>query len=126
MVLEKIETSDAPIPKGAYSQGIVAGGFLFTAGVAPHDPTTREIVGDTIAAQTAQTMRNLEAVLGARGLSLSDVVKTTVHLANLERDFASFDETYRSLMKDARPARTTVGSTLAGFLVEIDLIALVK
>jgi enamine deaminase RidA (YjgF/YER057c/UK114 family) len=67
-------------------------------------------------------IRNLEAALGAVGLTLSDVVKTTVHLADLA-DFGAFNEVYRARFPEPYPVRTTVGSQLAGFLVEIDAVA---
>lgn len=115
--------SNVPRPAGAYSHAVVAGGLLFTAGMGPHRPTG-ERVGDTPAEQTVQVLRNLEAVLAARGRTLADVVKVTVHLADLERDFAAFDSAYRQVMPAPYPVRTTVGSTLPGILVEIDVVAL--
>ncbi|MDR0782927.1 MAG: RidA family protein [Propionibacteriaceae bacterium] len=119
-----ITTTDAPSPGGAYSLGIKAGPFLFTAGFGPHDPVTREVVGADIETQTRQTLANVAAVLAEAGLSLSDVVKTTVHLAELERDFAGFNAAYAEIMPQPWPVRTTVGSGLLGILVEIDVIAI--
>jgi 2-iminobutanoate/2-iminopropanoate deaminase len=121
----KIQTPDAPRPAGAYSQGIVAGGFLFTAGFGPQDPATREVAGDTIEEQTEQVMRNVAATLAARNLDFSHVVKATVHLADLHRDFAGFNATYEKFLTAPYPVRTTVGSALAGILVEIDVVAVV-
>jgi 2-iminobutanoate/2-iminopropanoate deaminase len=111
-----------PPPGGAYSHGVVAGDLLFTAGFGPFSPGG-ELVGATVAEQTTQVIRNLESVLAARGRTLADVVKATVHLAELERDFAEFDATYRALMPTPYPVRTTVGSALLGILVEIDFVA---
>lgn len=119
----EIRTPDAPLPGGGYSQAIRRGNIVYTAGLGPHDPATRQVVGDDIAAQTRQTLRNLEAVLAAAGAGLGDVVKVTVHLQHLERDFAAFDRAYREVMPEPRPARTTVGSQLAAILVEIDMMA---
>lgn len=117
-------TPDAPAPAGAYSQAVSAGPLVFTAGAGPHDPQSGSPVGSTIGEQTAQTMRNLGAVLSAAGLSFADVVKATVHLADLHRDFAEYDAAYRVFLTEPYPARTTVGSTLApGMLVEIDVVA---
>jgi len=118
-----VHTDRAPRPLGSYSQGIVSGGMLYSAGVLPIDPSTGEMVGGTIAAQTAQVMENLSAVLQAAGTNFSQVVRTTVHLAELDRDAAGFDEVYRTYLTEPYPARTTVGSTLRGALVEIDVIA---
>jgi 2-iminobutanoate/2-iminopropanoate deaminase len=119
----KIETSDAPAPAGAYSQGIEANGFLFTAGQGPLDPRTGTAVEGGAAEQTRQVMRNLEAILAARGLSFRDVVKVTAHLQELKRDFAEFDAAYSEFLTEPFPVRTTVGSTLASILVEIDVVA---
>ncbi len=118
-----IQTSDAPAAAGAYSQGIRVGDLVFVAGQGPADPATGEVRGSTIAEQTRATLRNVEAILRAAGAHLSDVVKATVHLADLD-DFAGFDAAYRDVMPAPFPVRTTVGSQLANILVEIDVIAI--
>lgn len=115
----------APKPGGAYSHGVVAGGLLFTAGFGPFAPSG-EPVGTSVAEQTTQVIKNLEAVLAARGGTLSDVVKATVHLSELTRDFAEFDAAYQALMPAPYPVRTTVGSTLIGILIEIDFVAIAR
>jgi reactive intermediate/imine deaminase len=114
-------SSELPPPGGPYSHLVEANGFVFTAGLSPHDPATGAIP-DGIGAQTEQAISNLETALDAVGLTLSDVVKTTVHLADLA-DFAAFNEVYRKRFPEPFPVRTTVGSQLAGFLVEIDAVA---
>ncbi|MCY0877936.1 MAG: Rid family detoxifying hydrolase [Firmicutes bacterium] len=118
-----IRTGRAPIPGGAYSQGLIVGGFLFTAGVGPIDPTTGRVVGNTITEQTRQVLTNLRAILEESGLDFADVVKTTVHLQDIARDFAEFNRTYETFFVPPYPVRTTVGSVLPGILVEIDMIA---
>ena len=118
-----IETADAPRPGGAYSQAIVVGSLVFTAGVTPVDPATGQLVLGGVEAQTEQVIKNLEAILKAAGSSLDRAVKATVHLANLERDYVPFNQTYSRLMPDPKPVRTTVGSALRNVLVEIDLVA---
>jgi 2-iminobutanoate/2-iminopropanoate deaminase len=118
-----IRTDRAPAPGGSYSQGIAAGPWVFTAGVGPHDPASGAIVGSTIEEQTQQALLNLEAILSARELSRDDIVKVTVHLEELDRDFAGFDAAYRRFFRDPFPVRTTVGSRLDGILLEIDCIA---
>ena len=123
MTKTAIHPSDAPRPMGAYSPGIRFGELLFTAGFGPLDPATGKIVGDDIDTQTRQTLANVSSVLAAEGLTLADVVKATVHLAELERDFAGFNQAYSECMPQPWPVRTTVGSTLMGILVEIDVIA---
>lgn len=118
-----IQTPKAPNPRGSYSQGIRWGNLLFTAGVGPLDPETGAVVGTTIEAQTTQVMKNLAAILAAENLGFAHVLKSTVHLQNLQRDFKAFDEVYRSFLKPPYPVRTTVGSTLNNILVEVDFVA---
>ncbi|MCF2129273.1 RidA family protein [Strepomyces sp. STD 3.1] len=117
-----VRTTGAPRPAGAYAQGVVAGGLLFTAGFGPQDPATGE-VPEGVGAQTAQVLRNVRAVLAEEGLSLRDVVKVTTHLQHLERDFAAYDAAYRAFFDEPCPVRTTVGSDLMDILVEIDVVA---
>ena len=121
---KQIQTDRAPVPGGAYSQGVLWNGLLFTAGVGPVDPNTGEIVGSTIEEQTHQVLKNLGAILDAAGTDWLHVLKTTVHLAGLQEDFSGFNTVYATYFApDHRPVRTTVGSTLNGILVEIDLVA---
>lgn len=117
-----IRTSSAPQPAGPYSQGIVANGFLYTAGFGPQDPANDNAIAEGVAEQTRQVLRNVSAVLAERGLTLNDCVKSTVHLADLA-DFAEFNEAYKEFFAEPYPVRTTVGSQLAGILVEIDVVA---
>lgn len=112
----------APPPAGAYSQGLIVGDVLYTAGMGPSDPATGRLIGTTTAEQTRQTLRNLGALLEAAGCSFRDVVKVTAHLADLD-DFAEYDAAYREFFEAPYPVRTTVGSRLAGIRVEIDLVA---
>jgi reactive intermediate/imine deaminase len=126
MDVTPIRTEAAPAPAGAYSQGLAAGPFVFTAGMGPLDPVTRAVIGETVAQQTDVVLDHLATVLGHRGLGLGDVVKMTVHLQHLRRDFAEFDAAYRRRMSEPFPVRTTVGSDLNGILVEIDAVALAR
>lgn len=118
-----IRTDAAPAPVGAYSQARVAGPFVFTAGMGPLDPATGQVMGEDVATQTALVLDHLESILTAAGMGLDNVVKVTVHLQHLDRDFAEFNRVYRTRFGDPLPARTTVGSTLNGILVEIDVVA---
>lgn len=115
-------TSAAPRPTGPYSQAISAGGLVFVAGQRPQDPGTAQIA-EGVAAQTRQVLQNVHGVLEAAGCTLADVVKVTVHLADL-CDFDKFNAVYREFFQEPYPARTTVGSSLRGILVEIDVIAI--
>lgn len=111
-----------PAPGGAYSHLTQTSGLVFTAGFGPHDPETGALP-DGVEAQTEATLANVRRALQAVGLDLSNVLKATVHLAHLERDFAAFDAAYRRVMPAPFPVRTTVGSQLLGILVEIDVVA---
>jgi enamine deaminase RidA (YjgF/YER057c/UK114 family) len=112
-----------PAPGGAYSHVTrTAEGVVFTAGFGPHDPRTGALP-DGIEAQTEATLANVARALAAVDLDLSHVVKATVHLAELQRDFAAFDAAYRRVLPEPYPVRTTVGSQLLGILVEIDVVA---
>ncbi|MBG0828189.1 RidA family protein [Planomonospora sp. ID67723] len=119
----ELRTDDGAAPVGAYSQGVVIGDFVYTSGMGPLDPATGEVVGADVAEQTHQTMRNLGAILAAHGLGFDDVVKSTVHLQHLKRDFAAYNEVYKSYFTQPYPVRTTVGSDLMDILVEIDFVA---
>ena len=119
---QAFSTENAPVPAGPYSQAIRAGDFVFVAGQAPFLPGTRELAGDTIEAQTAQVLENVQAILQAAGSSMADVVKVTVHLTDLAL-FPRFNEVYARYFPEPHPVRTTVGSVLRGFMVEIDVIA---
>ena len=123
VTLKTVQTEQAPAAIGPYSQGIVANGFLFTAGQIPLDPTTGQIVGGSVAAQTERVMANLGAVLATVGASWKDVVKTTVFLHDMA-DFPVVNEVYAKTLGDARPARSTVqvSALPRGVQVEIDAI----
>lgn len=122
--MKQVSTKDAPAAIGPYSQAVVSGGFLFSAGQIALDPGTGQIVEGGVTAQTERVMKNLLAVLEAAGLAWTDVVKTTVYLHDMA-DFPKVNEIYGTIMGDARPARSTVQVTALprGALVEIDLIA---
>lgn len=123
MAKTEIRTDGAPTPGGSYSQGIRAGGLVFTAGQIGFDPATGKLAGDTIEAQTKQVLENLTAILAEAGASLADVVKVTTFLADVSM-FKGYDAVYRTYFQEPRPARSTVGVKLAGdFLVEIEVVA---
>ncbi|MCL4289295.1 MAG: Rid family detoxifying hydrolase [Thermoleophilia bacterium] len=121
-----VRTEDAPAPfAGApYSQAVVTGGLVYTAGQVPIDPATGALVDGGIAEQTEQVFRNLAAILEAAGSGLEHLVKTTVFLLSLE-DFTGMNEVYASHVGDRPPARSTVEVSRlpAGALVEIDAVA---
>ncbi|HZI99719.1 MAG TPA: RidA family protein [Gemmatimonadaceae bacterium] len=122
--MKSVKSDNAPAAIGPYSQGVIAGGFLFSAGQIPLDPSSGQIVEGGITAQTEQVMKNLSAVLDAAGLGWNSVVKTTVYLHDMA-DFPTVNEIYARSIGDARPARSTVqvAALPRGALVEIDFIA---
>jgi 2-iminobutanoate/2-iminopropanoate deaminase len=122
-----VHTDNAPAAIGPYSQAIIAGNLLFTAGQIALDPTTGQIVQGDVTAQTERVMTNLTAVLESAGSSWSDVVKTTVYLQDMT-DFPRVNDVYGRMIGDARPARSTVqvAGLPRGVLVEIDAVAIVK
>jgi 2-iminobutanoate/2-iminopropanoate deaminase len=122
MSKKQIITPQAPLPLGPYSQGLRAGDFIFVAGQGPIDPVTRLGAGETIEEQTARTLENIKAILETGGATMGDVVKSTVHLSDLSL-FGRFNQVYAQYFPDPQPVRTTVGSQLLAFLVEIDVIA---
>ena len=111
-----------PRPAGPYSHVVEANGTVWTAGFGPQNPSTGE-VPEGVAAQTAQVIDNLETALRIVGLGLRDVVKATVHLDEIQRDFAEYNRVYEQRFPAPYPVRTTVGSDLPGILVEIDVVA---
>ena len=124
MPLKKITTDKAPGAIGPYSQGIIANGFLFSAGQIPLDQVAGKIVEGGIVEQTNRVMENLQEVLSAAGASWDDVVKTTVYLHDLAH-FPTVNEVYGKWLGTARPARSTVqvAALPRGALVEIDVVA---
>ena len=119
-----IHTSEAPAAIGPYSQAVVAGEWVFASGQIPSDPATGELIDGGIAEQTDRVMKNLAAVLREAGLSLDQVVKTTVYLADMET-FGEMNRVYAEHFGDHRPARATVqaGALPKNVGVEIDVIA---
>lgn len=127
MTLRTVHTDHAPAAIGPYSQGVISGGFLFTAGQIALDPATGQIAPGGIEEQTRRVLTNLASVLDAAGASWADVVKTTIFLHDM-KDFAKVNELYGEAIGDARPARSTVqvAGLPRGVLVEIDAIAAVR
>ena len=119
-----ISTDQAPPAVGAYSQALAAGPYVFVSGQIPLDAAGNLVAGD-IVVQTVQALQNLKAILAAAGLSLKDVVKTTVYLADLA-DFKEFNRTYAEFFPQHPPARTTIQAAglPRGVSEEIDAIVL--
>jgi 2-iminobutanoate/2-iminopropanoate deaminase len=118
-----IVTDDAPKPIGPYSQAVRANGFLFAAQIAL-DPHTNKFLEGDVVQQTERVLENLRAILTHAGVSLSQVVKTTVFLKDMN-DVAAMNEVYARYFPSAAPARSTiqVSGLPKGALVEIELVA---
>jgi 2-iminobutanoate/2-iminopropanoate deaminase len=126
MATTSISTQGAPRAIGPYSQGIMANGFLFTAGQVGFDPASGELVDGGIAEQTHRVLQNIRAILRAGGTDVDHVVKTTVFLVDMA-DFGLMNEVYAEFFGDHRPARSTVAvaSLPRGARVEIEAVAAV-
>ena len=127
MSIRTVHTDKAPAAIGPYSQAIITGNLLFTAGQIALDPATAQIVQGDVTVQTERVMKNLTAVLESAGTNWSQVVKTTVYLQDMA-DFPKVNEVYGRMIGDARPARSTVqvAGLPRGVLVEIDAVAVVN
>ncbi|KAB0668994.1 reactive intermediate/imine deaminase [Oryzomonas sagensis] len=125
MTCETIATDKAPAAIGPYAQAIRANGLLFCSGQIALDPATGELATGGVAAETERVMANIAAVLAAAGVGLSQVVKTTIFLADMG-DFAVVNEIYGRCFGNHKPARSTVAvkSLPRGALVEIEIVAL--
>ena len=123
-VKESVVAKDAPAPIGPYSQAIRVGNLLFLSGQTATDPKTNQLNSGSIEEQTKQTLDNLEAVLKASGMSMENVVNTTVFLKDVN-DFGKMNAVYATYFKDKPPARATVqiARLPRDALVEISAIA---
>lgn len=113
-----------PRPAGPYSHAVVANGFVFISGQGPVDPETNTMP-DAFADQVRQTLRNVQTILEAAGTSLDNVVKVNAYVTDLTR-FQELNEVYGEFFQQDPPARTTVGASLLGFLVEVDCVASIE
>ena len=121
---EVISSSRAPQPIGPYSLAIRANGFLFLSGQVALDPPSGQLSGKDVAQQTERVLENIQGILETAGLSLQNVVKTTVFLKNMN-DFAAMNQVYGRYFTVAPPARSTVEAARLpkDALVEIEVIA---
>ena len=101
---EILNSEKAPAAIGPYSQAVAANGIIFVSGQLPIDPATGAFAGDDIASQTRQALTNIQEILNSRGLSMENVVKTTVLLKDIG-DFAAMNEVYAEFFTAGCPAR---------------------
>ncbi len=120
-----IYTKEAPNPIGPYSQAIQSGNLLFTAGQSGLDPQTNDLVSGGIQAETRQALTNIQHILEEVGLSLNNVVKTTIYLRDMN-DFPMMNKIYAEFFTENYPARTTIQAAALpkNAAVEIEAIAI--
>lgn len=125
--MQVISTKKAPAAIGPYSQAIQVGNLLYTSGQIPVDPATGAFVEGGVKKQTRQSLTNVKAILEEAGLQMSNVVKTTVFMADMN-DFADMNAVYAEFFSEPYPARSAVAvKTLPkGALVEIEVIAEIR
>ena len=118
-----IITSDKLPVYGPYSAAVEAGGFIFMSGQIALDPKTGAVITD-IKAATRQVLTNIQTILEAAGLTLTNIVKTTIYLKNIN-DFAAVNEVYTGFFPEEPPARSTieVSALPKGVPIEIEAIA---
>ena len=119
-----IHTASAPAAIGPYSQGVAAGNTAYVSGQLPIDPATGEFAGPDIVSQTRQSLMNMKAILEANGMSMADVVKTTVLLADIA-EFGAMNQVYAEFFAEPYPARAAfqVAALPKGAKVEIEAVA---
>jgi 2-iminobutanoate/2-iminopropanoate deaminase len=127
MELKVVQTEKAPAAIGPYSQAIVVGSMVYTAGQIALDPGTMQVVGKTIEEQTVRVFENLQAILESAGASLRSVVKTTVFLSDMG-EFTAMNEVYARYFGDHKPARSTVQAARLprDVKVEIEAVAALR
>ncbi|MFK7848046.1 MAG: RidA family protein [Rhodothermales bacterium] len=122
--MKTINIENAPAAIGPYSHAVKAGGFYFCSGQTPLDPATMKLVGDNIEEQTQRVFKNIKIVLEGLGLTLNNVVKTTVFLKSMD-DFAGMNAAYAEAFGNHKPARSTIAvkQNPMDALVEIECVA---
>ena len=125
--METIDIKNAPKAIGPYCHAMKVGNLLFCSGQTPLNPETMELVGNNIEEQTQQVLTNLTLVLEGVGLTLHNIVKTTVYLKYMD-DFQGMNKVYGEMFKGHKPSRTTISvkQNPLDALIEIECIAETK
>ena len=126
MTIKRIETTDAPIPAGHYSQGVVHNGLLFVSGQLSIDPATGEKKLGSIEEQTEQALKNVHSIIRGAGSDWDKVLKMTLYVSDISL-WAQVNQVYIRVLGDNKPARAVipVGPLHYGFLIEIEAVAAV-
>ncbi len=123
--LQTIHTNDAPQAVGAYSQAVVHQGLLYTSGQIGLDAQSGKMVGDDVAAQAKQVVRNLSAVIQAAGGTLNGIIKVTIFLEDMS-DFPLVNQIYADWLGEHRPARSTVAVAALPLAAKVEMDCIVK
>ena len=118
-----ILTSNAPQPRGPYSQAVIYGGLLYVSGQGPIDPVTNKLIKGTIAQETTRALENIKAIITEAGGKLENILKVTCFLADMD-DYPAFNNAYKGYFIKEPPARTTIqaGRLPADIKIEMDAI----
>lgn len=119
-----INTEKAPAAIGAYSQAMQVGNMLFVSGQIPFDPKTMELVSEDVQEQTKQSLENLKAIIEEAGMTLEDVVKTTIFIKDMN-EFALINEIYGNYFENNKPARACVEVARLPKDVKVEIDAIV-
>ncbi|MBC8413066.1 MAG: hypothetical protein ISR96_00045 [Nitrospira sp.] len=122
-----VHTAKAPAAKGPYSQAIIHGGVMYVSGQIPLDPDSGNIIKSTIEEETSAILNNLQAIVLESGAAMTDVLKVTCYLTDMD-DFSRFNEVYSRYFQIDPPARTTIEAARLplGARVEVDAIVAVS
>ncbi|WP_435095212.1 Rid family detoxifying hydrolase [Halorubrum sp. N11] len=123
--MEEVETSDAPDAIGPYSQGIIDDGRVYVSGQGPVDPETNEIVSEDVSEQTAQTLRNIGAILDAAGTSFENVLQANVYVTNMD-NYEAVNEVYAEFMTEPYPARAAMEISRLPIDIEVEIEVVAK
>ncbi len=120
-----IHSRELPPAKGPYSPAVEAGGFVFVSGMGPLDPATGQVIEGSFADMVRRVLDNIALVLAAAGLTMADVVKTTVFLADIG-DFAEMNQVYAGYFGDVPPARTTIQAARLPLDIRVEIEAIAR
>ena len=123
--MEEVKTSDAPDAIGPYSQGIIDDGRVYVSGQGPVDPETNEIVSEDVSEQTAQTLRNIGAILDAAGTSFENVLQANVYVTNMD-NYEEVNEVYAEYMAEPYPARAAMEISRLPIDIEVEIEVVAK
>ncbi|MBL7072038.1 MAG: hypothetical protein ISS26_07745 [Candidatus Omnitrophica bacterium] len=119
-----ILTTEAPQPRGPYSQAVIHNGILYISGQGPVDPVTNKLIKGTIEQETTRTLENIKAIILEAGGDLENVLKITCYLADID-DFSAFNHAYKGYFIKEPPARTTIQAAKLISDIKIEMDALV-